>query len=113
MLNYESAKKTLPEGNRINPRRVWVVYTWPYLESAAHAALFDQTKDFAADPNTIFNTFNGIYAKPEPIYYCASDRPRRRSLALPWELRHQLGPDSDSLPQPHSRRWSVRSVCPL
>jgi prepilin-type processing-associated H-X9-DG protein len=75
MLNFESAKKTLPEGNRINPRRVWVVYTWPYVESAAHAALFDQTKDFAANPNTIANSFDGIYAKPEPIYYCASDRP--------------------------------------
>src|SRR3954466_6522921 len=46
MLNFESAKKTIPEGNRINPRRVWVVYTWPYVEDQSHAVAYDQTKHF-------------------------------------------------------------------
>ncbi len=75
MQNYHSARNHLPEGARVNKRRVWVVYTWPYLESQAHAALFDQKIHFYEPPNTIVNTFNGVYAKPEPIYYCPSDRP--------------------------------------
>jgi prepilin-type N-terminal cleavage/methylation domain-containing protein/prepilin-type processing-associated H-X9-DG protein len=76
MHNYHSAKNRLPEPLRSNKRRVWVVYTWPYLEAADHAALFDQTKDFAEGPtNTVAGTTDGIYAKPEAIYYCPSDRP--------------------------------------
>src|SRR5213595_505004 len=52
MQNFHSAQNKLPEGNRINPRRVWVVYTWPYIEDQTHAALFDQTVNFDASPNT-------------------------------------------------------------
>jgi prepilin-type N-terminal cleavage/methylation domain-containing protein len=29
MHNMHGATNYLPEGNRNNPRRVWVVYTWP------------------------------------------------------------------------------------
>ena len=75
MQNYHAARNRLPEGARINPRRVWVVYTWPYVEDQTHAEAFDQTVHFWQPPNTIVNTFDGIYAKPIPIYYCASDRP--------------------------------------
>jgi prepilin-type N-terminal cleavage/methylation domain-containing protein/prepilin-type processing-associated H-X9-DG protein len=75
MQNYHSARNRLPEPLRTNPRRVWVVYTWPYLEAANHAALFDQTKHFHDPPNTIQYTFDGVYAKAESIYYCPSDRP--------------------------------------
>src|SRR6478672_3730187 len=69
MQNYHSARNMLPEPLRTNPRRVWVVYTWPYLESQNHAALFDQTKHFYQEPNTYQNDTKGVYAKPEPIYY--------------------------------------------
>jgi prepilin-type N-terminal cleavage/methylation domain-containing protein len=75
MHNHHDAVGTLPEGNRSNPRRVWVVYTWPYVEAAAHYAQFDQTRHFYEQPNTFTNTTNGIYAKTYPIYYCPSDRP--------------------------------------
>ena len=75
MQNFHSAQNKLPEGNRINPRRVWVVYTWPYVEDQTHAAQYDQTVNFDSPPNTIYNTTDGIYAKTVPIYYCASDRP--------------------------------------
>src|SRR5256714_234717 len=75
MQNYHAAKNKLPEGARTNKRRVWVVYTWPYVEDQTHAAAFDQTVNFWEPPNTITSTFNGVYAKPIPIYYCASDRP--------------------------------------
>lgn len=73
--NYHSAKNKIPEGNRINPRRVWVVYTWPYMEDQSHAAQYDQSKHFYEPPNTYQNRTDGTYAKPVPEYYCASDRP--------------------------------------
>ena len=75
MQNFHASKNHLPEGNRINPRRVWVVYTWPFVEDQAHYQQFDQTVHFYQPPNTIQNSTNGIYAKPVPIYYCPSDRP--------------------------------------
>lgn len=75
MQNFHSAKNKLPEGNRINPRRVWVVYTWPYMEDQSHATQYNQTVHFYQSPNTITSTTDGIYAKPVPAYYCASDRP--------------------------------------
>ena len=75
MQNMHGATKTLPEGNRDNPRRVWVVYTWPYVESASHSERFDQKHDFWVPPNTYLKSDAGIYAKPVAIYYCPSDRP--------------------------------------
>jgi prepilin-type N-terminal cleavage/methylation domain-containing protein/prepilin-type processing-associated H-X9-DG protein len=72
--NYEGALGTIPEGNRSNPRRVWVVYLWPFVEQGNHYVQFDQTRHFYETPNTVINTTNGIYAKPVPLYYCPSDR---------------------------------------
>src|SRR5213082_1706500 len=66
MQNYHSAKNKLPGPLRTNKRRVWVVYTWPYLEATNHAALFDSTKHFYEGPvNTVASTFDGVYAKQE------------------------------------------------
>jgi prepilin-type N-terminal cleavage/methylation domain-containing protein/prepilin-type processing-associated H-X9-DG protein len=75
MQNYHDSNKKLPEPLRSNPRRVWVVYTWPYLESQDRAAQFNQSVDFWKEPNTYTTDTKGIYAKPESIYYCPSDRP--------------------------------------
>lgn len=75
MHNMHATTNALPEGNRSNPRRVWVVYTWPYVEDQAHSIAFDEKAHFYEPPNTYVNTTNGIYAKPIAIYYCASDRP--------------------------------------
>lgn len=73
--NYEGVSGTIPEGNRSNPRRVWVVYVWPHVEQGGHAQLFDQTVHFYQPPNTITSSTQGIYATPSPLYYCPSDRP--------------------------------------
>jgi prepilin-type N-terminal cleavage/methylation domain-containing protein/prepilin-type processing-associated H-X9-DG protein len=75
MQNYHSVRKRLPEGARVNPRRVWVVYTWPYIEDQTLATSFNQSVHFWQPPNTVTETTDGIYAKHVPIYYCASDRP--------------------------------------
>jgi len=75
MHNMHDATGYLPEGNRANPRRVWVVLVWPYVEQGSMYAVFDQTAHFYQPPNTYTNTTDGIYAKTAPIYYCPSDRP--------------------------------------
>ncbi len=69
------ATGALPEGNRDNPRRVWVVLVWPYVEQGNLYVRFDQTRDFEVPPNTYPGTTDGIYAKTVPLYYCPSDRP--------------------------------------
>src|SRR4051794_27948524 len=46
MQNFHGSYNKLPEGNRINPRRIWLVYTWPFVEDQSHRALYDQKKHF-------------------------------------------------------------------
>jgi prepilin-type processing-associated H-X9-DG protein len=75
MHNMHDTTGALPEGNRSNPRRVWVVLVWPYVEQGNMYVQFDQTRHFYQTPNTYTNTLNGIYAKTAPLYYCPSDRP--------------------------------------
>jgi prepilin-type N-terminal cleavage/methylation domain-containing protein/prepilin-type processing-associated H-X9-DG protein len=75
MHNQASATGFLPEGNRSNPRRVWVVLAWPYVEQEGTSVLFNESKHFYEEPNTYTQTTTGIYAKPMPMYYCPSDRP--------------------------------------
>jgi prepilin-type N-terminal cleavage/methylation domain-containing protein/prepilin-type processing-associated H-X9-DG protein len=74
MHNCHDTTGQLPEGNRSNPRRVWVVLVWPYVEQDNMYIRFDQTRHFYQTPNTYVNTTDGIYAKFAPIYYCPSDR---------------------------------------
>src|SRR5262249_46756973 len=75
MHNYHDANRALPEGNRSNPRRVWVVLVWPYVEQGNLYVRFDQTQHFYLPPNTYVKSLDGIYAQTAPLYYCPSDRP--------------------------------------
>ena len=75
MHNMHSAVGALPQGAQINPRRVWVVLTWPYVEDSVLYHQFDQQQHFYLPPNTFTNTLDGVYAKQVPIYFCPSDRP--------------------------------------
>jgi len=75
MHGHHDVMGFLPQGNQNNPRRVWAVLTWPYVEQGSHYANFDQTRHFYQTPNTFINTTNGMYAKTAPLYYCPSDRP--------------------------------------
>jgi prepilin-type N-terminal cleavage/methylation domain-containing protein/prepilin-type processing-associated H-X9-DG protein len=75
MHNMHSAVGALPVGAQSNPRRVWVVLVWPYVEQGSTYVDFDQTRHFYEPPNTIIKTEEGIYARTAPIYYCPSDRP--------------------------------------
>src|SRR5947207_14206309 len=49
----------LPEGNRSNPRRTWVILVWPYVQQGAMYAKFDQTAGCYQPPHTIVNTTQG------------------------------------------------------
>jgi len=75
MHGHHDVNGYLPQGNQNNPRRVWAVLTWPYVEQGNFYVQFDQTKHFYEVPNTVTNTTTGIYAKTAPLYYCPSDRP--------------------------------------
>ena len=54
--NYPNVTGQFPEGARGNPRRVWVVLLWPYIEQAALSAQYDLTKHFFEPPNTFINS---------------------------------------------------------
>jgi prepilin-type N-terminal cleavage/methylation domain-containing protein len=116
MQNYHDSKGKLPEPLRTNPRRVWVVYTWPYLESQDHAALFDQTQPFYLPPNTVQNDTTGVYAKPESIYYCPSDRPGAMWRGDPyWRCRGnwvlnwgQVAMNAAPPYNPPNANWSIK-----
>jgi prepilin-type processing-associated H-X9-DG protein len=75
MHNHHDAVGQFPEAARNNPRRVWAVLVWPYVEQGNFYVQFNQTLHFYQSPNTVTNTTNGIYAKTAPLYYCPSDRP--------------------------------------
>jgi prepilin-type N-terminal cleavage/methylation domain-containing protein/prepilin-type processing-associated H-X9-DG protein len=74
MHGCHDATGFLPQGNQNNPRRVWVVLVWPYVEQGNMYVQFNQAAHFYQPPNTYTNTTNGIYAKTAPLYYCPSDR---------------------------------------
>src|SRR5829696_3485428 len=104
MQNMHDATGTLPEPNRNNPRRNWVVYTWPYVENQSIALAYDEKVPFHEPPNTIQNTFNGIYAKTAPIYYCPSDRPGAMWKGDPyWRARGNYVINWGNLKVPHEQ----------
>jgi prepilin-type N-terminal cleavage/methylation domain-containing protein/prepilin-type processing-associated H-X9-DG protein len=75
MHGHHDALLKFPPAAQNNPRRVWVVMVWPYVEQGNHYIQFDQNAHFYQVPNTVTSTTNGIYAKTAPLYYCPSDRP--------------------------------------
>ncbi len=74
MHNMHDATGALPIGSQCNPRRVWVVQLWPYVEAGKLYAQFDQNADFNVPPNTYEDSLQGVYAQTMPLYYCPSDR---------------------------------------
>ncbi len=75
MHGMHDATGQIPEATRNNPRRVYVVYVWPFVEQGAFQDKFNQAVPFHDPPNTVQNQTTGIYAQPAPLYYCPSDRP--------------------------------------
>ena len=53
---YHSARNKLPEGNRSNPRRVWVVYTWPYVERSDITRVDSTRRSIFTSRRTRFRT---------------------------------------------------------
>ena len=88
MHNMHTATNALPQAAQNNPRRVWVVLTWPYVEESASYHQFDQTRHFYQPPNVVQNSEQGVYAHRVPMYYCPSDRPNAMWKGDPyWRAR--------------------------
>ncbi len=75
MHNYHDANNTLPYAGQRTPRRTFYVELWPYLEQTALYGQYQQNLGFYQAPNCVMNTFDGLIAKPQKMYYCPSDRP--------------------------------------
>jgi prepilin-type N-terminal cleavage/methylation domain-containing protein/prepilin-type processing-associated H-X9-DG protein len=104
MQNMHDATGSLPEPCRDNPRRNWVVYTWPYVENQTVAIAYDEKVSFHLPPNTIQNSFDGVYAKSAPIYYCPSDRPGAMWKGDPyWRARGNYVINWGNFKVPHDR----------
>ena len=100
MQNFHAARNKLPEGNRINPRRVWVVYTWPYVEDQTHYVQYDQKVHFYQPPNTIHEHDERHLCQAGadlllPERSAGRDVEGRHLLACPRQLRDQLGANRD------------------
>jgi len=74
MHNHHDTRGELPVAAQNNPRRVWVVLVWPFVEQGNFSVQFNESTHFYLPPNTVTSTTTGIYAKPMPLYYCPSDR---------------------------------------
>jgi prepilin-type N-terminal cleavage/methylation domain-containing protein/prepilin-type processing-associated H-X9-DG protein len=64
----------LPYAKKNNPRTVWVVNLWPYVEQQALYSRYNFTLGFFEVPNCVANTFDGLIAQRVSIYICPSDR---------------------------------------
>ena len=105
MQNMHDATGTLPEPNRPSPRRVWVVYTWPYVENQATAIAFDETKHFFEPPNTIQNSLDSPVGMRVAIYYCPSDRPGATNMSPSdtyWRAKGNYNLNWGNVMQPHT-----------
>lgn len=95
----------LPYGKKNNPRTVWVVHMWPYIEQGALHSKYDFNKGFHEAPNCVANTFDGLIAQRVAIYICPSDRnvsPYHQGDAS-WRAKGSYvvnwGPYTDPFPQ--------------
>jgi prepilin-type N-terminal cleavage/methylation domain-containing protein len=75
MHNYHDSNNTLPFAGQRTPRRTFYVELWPYIEQTALAGQYNLALGFWQPPNCIQNSFDGLVAKPQKLYYCPSDRP--------------------------------------
>src|SRR5262249_62416751 len=67
--NHHDAMKKFPPAAQNNPRRVWGVLVWPYVEEGTMYVQVNQNVHFYQPPNTYPNPTNGIYAPPAPLYH--------------------------------------------
>jgi len=74
MHNHHDQYGKLPYAKKSNPRTVWVVHLWPYIEQQALYSQYNFTIGFFQPPNCVANTFNGLVAMRLPMYICPSDR---------------------------------------
>jgi prepilin-type N-terminal cleavage/methylation domain-containing protein/prepilin-type processing-associated H-X9-DG protein len=74
MHTFHDTYGKLPYAKKNNPRTVWVVHMWPYIEQMGLYSRYDFKLGFHQPPNCIANTFDGLIAQRVAIYICPSDR---------------------------------------
>lgn len=77
MQTHHDAKKMLPTASSTDTtgnRQSWPPQLWPFIEEKTLAGQYNYSVSFAASPNAIPSTLNGVLAQPVPSYYCPSDR---------------------------------------
>ena len=74
MHSHHDTYGKLPYAKKNNPRTVWVVNLWPYVEQQALYSRYDFKVGYFEVPNCVANTFDGLVAVKVPIYICPSDR---------------------------------------
>jgi len=74
MHMHHDINGTLPYAKKNNPRTVWAVNLWPYIEQQALYGKYNFSIGFFEVPNCVANTFDGLIAVRVPIYICPSDR---------------------------------------
>jgi prepilin-type N-terminal cleavage/methylation domain-containing protein/prepilin-type processing-associated H-X9-DG protein len=74
MHNFHDTYGKLPYAKKNNPRTVWIVHLWPYVEQQALHSRYNFNIGYFEVPNCIANTFDGLVAQRVSIYICPSDR---------------------------------------
>jgi prepilin-type N-terminal cleavage/methylation domain-containing protein len=74
MHNFHDTYGKLPYAKKNNPRTVWVVNLWPYVEQQALYSQYNFNIGYFEPPNCVANTFEGLVAQRVSIYICPSDR---------------------------------------
>ncbi|QDU30558.1 putative major pilin subunit [Anatilimnocola aggregata] len=81
MHNHVDTYQTLPYAAKSNPRSVWVMQLWPYVEQKALYEKYDFTVGFEVAPNTVSGSELSPMGTRVKIYYCPSDRQNAMQLA--------------------------------
>jgi prepilin-type processing-associated H-X9-DG protein len=108
MQAYHQANGSFPYGtNRVHPagsesdkptdmsaRKTLYVALWPHIELTTLYDQYNQATSFFWSPNCIPNKLDGVVARPQPMYYCPSDRPGAiAKLDMYWRCRGNYVPN--------------------
>jgi prepilin-type N-terminal cleavage/methylation domain-containing protein len=79
-LHVDSFQK-LPYAAKSNPRTVWVMEVWQFVEQKALHEKYQFNLGFWENPNTVLNSLDSPVGAKVNIYYCPSDRMNALQLA--------------------------------
>lgn len=72
--NHADTFKKFPIGQLRNPRRTWVITTWPFIEQTNLFDKYDLNRHFYVSPHIDQNATTGLCAQMLDGYFCPSDK---------------------------------------